>query len=98
MDVQLAADMATVFAKLGERDSAHVYLDRALAADSTNPMVQYCAALTHWQWNDRERAIGWLEKSVHGGYPVVWLRDSPIFREWREVPRFRALVGDSITK
>ncbi|MEO5616218.1 MAG: protein kinase [Candidatus Eisenbacteria bacterium] len=98
VDLELAANLATVFPKLGHPDSARVHIASALALDSANTTVQYCAALTHWQLAERARALDWLERAVRGGYPVVWLRDSPIFREWREVDRFRVLVGDTLTK
>ena len=39
--------------------------------------------------------MSWLEKSVRGGYPVVWLRDAPMFKEWRRVAEFRALIGEA---
>jgi serine/threonine-protein kinase len=94
-DVMIPANLATVFARLGQTDSARVYLERAVSADSANPMVQYCAALTHWQLGEKAVAIAWLQKSVHGGYPIRWLRDSPIFHEWRAVPEFRALVDEA---
>ena len=89
----IPANLATVFPKIGQADSARVYLRRAVAADSLNPMVQYCAALTEWQLGDRSHALQSLQKSVAGGYPIVWLRDSPIFDEWRDAPAFRELVG-----
>ena len=66
-----------------------------MRADSANSMVQYCAALTYWQLNEKDRGVAWLEKSVQGGYPTAWLRDSPIFQEWRANPAFRALVGEA---
>ena len=94
-DVMISANLATVFPKLGQPDSARLYIARAVSADSANPMVDYCAALTYWQLDRRDAAIGWLEKSVHRGYPVTWLRDSPIFREWRAVPAFGALVKEA---
>jgi len=95
-DVALASNLATLYARIAEPDSARWYLAQALAADSTVPDVQMNAALTHWQLGDRERAIGWIERSVRGGYPVTWLRDSPVFREWRVNDRFRALLGDTL--
>jgi len=54
--------------------------------------VQLCAALTWWQLGDRKRALTWLERAVRNGYPVAWLRDSPVFAAWRPEPAFRALV------
>ncbi len=94
----IPANLATVFPKLGQPDSASIYIARALGADSANPMVDYCAALTFWQLDRKDDAIAWLEKSVHGGYPVTWLRDSPIFQEWRAVPAFAALVAEAHSK
>ena len=94
-DVMISANLATIFPKLGQPDSARLYIARAVAADSANPRVHYCAALTYWQLNRKEVAIASLEKSVHEGYPVTWLRDSPIFQEWRAVPAFVTLVGEA---
>jgi hypothetical protein len=94
----IPANLATVFPKLGQPDSARRYLSRALAADSTNPMVGYCAALTYWQLDRKHEAIDWLGRSVRAGYPTVWLRDSPIFHAWREDPAFRAVIGETGTK
>ena len=94
-DVMIPANLATVFPKLGRPDSARVYLHRALDADSTNTMVMYCAALTCWQLEEKDRAIKWLVKAVRGGYPAGWLRDSPIFREWRDQEGFRALIASA---
>src|SRR6185436_18033228 len=95
-DAMIPANLAMVFARIGQPDSARSYLFRAVSADSTSPMVGYCAALTNWQLGERPRAIAWLRQSVHGGYPTAWLRDSPIFGEWRVVPEFRMLAGLSL--
>jgi hypothetical protein len=81
-----------VYPKLGQADSARESLARAIAGDSTNSYVAYCAALTFWQLNEREPAISWLKRAVAEGYPVTWLRDSPVFHEWRDVAAFRTLV------
>jgi tetratricopeptide (TPR) repeat protein len=94
-DVMIEAGLASMFPKLGQPDSARIYIARAVAADSANPMIQYYAALTLWQLHEKSRALAWLERAVKGGYPVTWLRDSPVFHEWREVPEFRALVGEA---
>ncbi|NOT33882.1 MAG: protein kinase [Candidatus Eisenbacteria bacterium] len=92
-DVMIPAHLATLLPKLGQPDSARTELRRALAADSANSMVQYCAALTLWQLGERDRATTWLERAVQGGYPLAWLRDSPIFEEWRAERRFGALIA-----
>jgi tetratricopeptide (TPR) repeat protein len=90
-DAAIPATLATVYPKLGQSDNARASLARAMA-DDKNAYVAYCAALTYWQLNEREQAMSWLERAVAEGYPVIWLRDSPVFHEWREVAAFRALV------
>jgi tetratricopeptide (TPR) repeat protein len=92
-DVTIPAYLSAAFPKLGEPDSARVYLQNALRADSTDATVQCCAALTLWQLAEREQAVGWLEKAVRSGYPVTWLRDSPMFEEWRGDTTFRAIIA-----
>jgi eukaryotic-like serine/threonine-protein kinase len=94
-DVMIPAYLSTVFPKLGQPDSARAYLRQALAADSANAMVQCCAALTCWQLSERDQAVRWLDRAVHNGYPVAWLRDSPVFREWNAREDFRALLAQS---
>ena len=94
-DVMVPANLSTVFPKIAQPDSASIYLGQALATDSSNVMVQYCAALTLWQLSQPDQAIRWLNKAVEGGYPVAWLRDSPVFREWRTQPGFRAILERS---
>jgi serine/threonine-protein kinase len=95
VDPQIPANLATEFPKLGQPDSARIYLAQALAADSNNTWVQYCAALTHWQLGDRPQALTWLERAVAGGYSIAWLRDSPVHHEWRQEARFRTLLAAS---
>jgi eukaryotic-like serine/threonine-protein kinase len=95
-DAMIPANLATVFPKLGQPDSARAYLSRALAADSMNSQVQVCAALASWQLSDKSRALVWLQKAVQGGYPIAWLRDSPVFQEWREEGAFRTLVASAV--
>jgi tetratricopeptide (TPR) repeat protein len=86
------AVLSTVFPKIGQADSARAYLARALRADSTNSRIQQCAALTWWQLGDRTQALASLERAVRGGYPVAWVRDSPMFEDWRAEPAYRALI------
>ncbi|HKQ56867.1 MAG TPA: serine/threonine-protein kinase [Candidatus Eisenbacteria bacterium] len=96
-DAMTVANLSTVFPKLGQPDSARVYMARALAADSANPMVQMCAAITCRQLGDSARANAWLARAVEGGYPVPWLRDSPVFQEWRRESGFQSLIAGAGT-
>jgi serine/threonine-protein kinase len=88
-DATILATLATMFPKIGEPDSARMMLQEALSIDSLNSRVQYQAALTQWQLGDHDAAIRWLRRSVDSGFPAVWLRDSPVHRDWRQDPGFR---------
>jgi len=92
-DHVIPAWLATIFPKLGQPDSARVYLASAIRSDSTNATIQYCAALTYWELAERSRAIHWIEKAVQNGYPALWLRDSPMFEDWRGEEAFRAIIA-----
>ena len=92
-DIMIPAMLSSVFPRIGQPDSARVQLALALRADSTNSRVQHYAALTLWELGDRGRAIAWLAKSVQGGYPLAWIRDSPMFQDWRGEEAFRALIA-----
>jgi tetratricopeptide (TPR) repeat protein len=94
-DAMIAARLSTVFPKLDAPDSARVMLQEALALDSLNSRVQYQAALTLWQLGDHDSAIRWLQRSIAGGFPAVWVRDSPVHRDWRQDPEFQALIASS---
>jgi len=87
--------MADVFPKLGEADSARVHLAEALAGAPDDVNILYRAALTHWQLADTTAALECLERSVTGGYPPAWVRDSAVFDAWRPSPRFQVLVGSA---
>ena len=92
-DPMIPAHLASTLPKLGEPDSAKAMLREALALDSLNSRVQYQAALTQWQLGDRGVAMDWLRRAVAGGFPVAWLRDSPVHRDWHADPGFRALLA-----
>jgi serine/threonine-protein kinase len=94
-DPSIPATLATALARLGERDSARVMLVQSLAIDSLSSDVQYHAALTEWQLGERIAAMDWLRRAVTGGYPLPWIRDSPVHRDWRADPGFLALVSSA---
>jgi tetratricopeptide (TPR) repeat protein/TolB-like protein len=94
-DPLTAAALATIYPKLGEPDSARAMMARALALDSLNTYVQYDVALAQWELGDRRSAIEWLTRSVASGFPVAWVRDSPVHRDWRGEPGFDALLASA---
>lgn len=91
----ILANLAQVYPKVGRPDSAAICIQASMANERENPMIQYCAAITYWQLEQKDHAIEWLERSVVGGYPVSWLRDSPVFDEWRSNDRFQQILHAS---
>jgi len=92
-DVWILGNLAPVYARIGEPDSARAALARALDGNEGNPTFQYDAALTWWELGEPDTAVAWLGKAVAGGFPVRWIEDSPMFEAWHEVPEFRDLVN-----
>ncbi len=84
--------LADIYPKLGLADSARVHLRNALEVAPGDVNVLYRAALSYWQLGDSTAALDCLERSVSGGYPLPWIRDSAVFDAWRDAPRFKALV------
>ncbi|MBD3336125.1 MAG: protein kinase [Candidatus Eisenbacteria bacterium] len=91
-NAMIRANLAQIYPKIGMPDSARAYIEGAIAREPENPMIQYCAAVTFWQLGQPATALEWLGRSVAGGYPTSWLRDSPMFDAWRSEERFERIV------
>jgi tetratricopeptide (TPR) repeat protein len=87
------AYLANILPKLDRPDSAAAYLEQALTLSPDDYDVQYYAALVNRQLGRPAEALDWLARAIEGGYPRVWIRDSPVFDAWRDTPRFRNLVA-----
>ncbi|NNF06123.1 MAG: tetratricopeptide repeat protein, partial [Candidatus Eisenbacteria bacterium] len=90
--IAVKAQLAPALIKLGEPKRAREYMDEALSKRSSDPMIQFLAALTLWQLFEPETALDFLEESIEGGYPLVWIQDSAVFDDWRDNRRFQALT------
>jgi serine/threonine-protein kinase len=91
-DVYALAMIADMYPKIGEPDSAWIYVDRALALEPENSWLLQYAALVRWQTGHHEEAWSWLEKAVARGFSRAWLRDSAVFDDWRADARFEKLM------
>ena len=86
---------APTLARIGEREKAIDWLERAMFIDPDDPIVSYNAACTYTQLDEIEKAFAALEKwaSNSGSEMEMWLQTDSDFDKIRADPRFAALTS-----
>ncbi|MDH3291608.1 MAG: protein kinase [Gemmatimonadota bacterium] len=86
---------AGCLARLGRGEEGIAWTDRALAIDSTDPVVVYAAACVHAVLGRDDEALDGLERALDAGFGNKgWIRNDPDFASLREHPRFLALLAE----
>jgi serine/threonine protein kinase/tetratricopeptide (TPR) repeat protein len=92
-DAVAHAACANALAKLGRSSEAAAAMDKALKLDPTSQNALYSAAVVALLRGTNDVALGWLQRSVSAGYPLVDLQHDPEFKSIRDDPAFpRAAV------
>jgi serine/threonine-protein kinase len=91
------ADLAQMYARVDSVARSQEMMDEALSRGPDHPYVLYSCAIANWELGNRDRAISQLEEAILNGWPESWMRDSPVFDDWRSDPRFAALVSEPST-
>jgi adenylate cyclase len=84
---------ATELSRLGEREKAFQWVNRALALDPEDGAVLYGIACVYALLGEDERALDALERGIRAGFGRrEWAEKDPDFASLRESPRFRKLL------
>ena len=93
-DAVAHATAANALAKLSRSNEAAAEIDRALKIDPTNQTVLYSAAVVASLRGNSDVAVGWLQRAVSAGYPVVDLQHDPEFKSAQADPSFPSRIAE----
>jgi tetratricopeptide (TPR) repeat protein len=86
---------AGCLARLGRQEDSMAWTDRALAIDSTDPVVVYAAACVYAVLGRDDDALDGLERALNAGFGnKSWIRNDPDFVSLRQHPRFLELLTE----
>jgi serine/threonine protein kinase/tetratricopeptide (TPR) repeat protein len=84
--------IAGYYSMLGDRKQSLHYLEQALHYGSKDKEIYMIAASVYNQFGDTGLALEWLAKSVQSGYPPQMLKNSPVFMNLANNPRYQELM------
>ncbi|MEO8217155.1 MAG: protein kinase [Acidobacteriota bacterium] len=84
---------AQCLVELGEPDKAAEWIERALAIDPDEPIIQYNAGCVYAALGRRDEALACVEASVNKGLLFKgWIENDPDLNPIRDDPRFKVLM------
>jgi serine/threonine protein kinase/tetratricopeptide (TPR) repeat protein len=87
---------ASILVALGEPERAMEWIERALAIDPEEPIIQYNSACAYVNLNKFEEALNCLELAVgQSSLSREWVLNDPDLDPLRADPRFKALLDES---
>ncbi len=91
-DASALAFTADYYAMLDQERQAKEQLTRALQTAPTDPDVLFRAAILYNHFEDTEKTLDFLTRSVAAGFSRTTIRDTPDFDRLRTNQRFRVLL------
>jgi eukaryotic-like serine/threonine-protein kinase len=92
-DIDVLSDLSEYYAMLNDRKQALAYLDQAFRYGHSEKELLASAAEVYNQLGETGLALEWMTKAVQAGYSTSKFRDSVVFRNMVDNPRFREIVG-----
>jgi Flp pilus assembly protein TadD len=93
-DPAVHADVAAVYAKMGEPEEAARQIGRALQLDPRSTKAMYKAAVVAAVAGRRREAVDWIQQAVGGGYSRSQIDRDPEFATLRDDPAFREALKE----
>ena len=91
-DAGLLGDIASCYARMGERKNAQEHLDRSLKLGHSDKDLLFNAAVVYMDMDEQRVALEWLQKAVAAGYSPSRIQSSPTFDGLRGNPRFQQIL------
>jgi eukaryotic-like serine/threonine-protein kinase len=91
-DAGVLAQLASYYSMNGDKETALMTIQSALAIAPEDAEVRYKAAIIYLQFKDLDKTLEWLEKAVSSGYSRATIQDAPNFDSLWANPRFQKLI------
>jgi tetratricopeptide (TPR) repeat protein/TolB-like protein len=91
-DAKIMSYLASYYAMLQRAPMAQSFLERAVGADSSDPMIMFRIAETYELLHYREQALVWIEKALDTGLPRIVVEYHPGFGDLRADTRFQRIM------
>jgi eukaryotic-like serine/threonine-protein kinase len=92
-DVDVLSDLSEYYAMLNDKKQALTYLSQAFRYGHSEKELLASAAEVYNQLGETGLALEWMTKAIQTGYSTSKFRDSVVFRNLVDNPRFQEIVG-----
>jgi serine/threonine protein kinase/tetratricopeptide (TPR) repeat protein/TolB-like protein len=92
-DVEVLSDLSEYYAMLNDKKQALAYLGQAFRYGHSEKELLASAAEVYNQLGVTGLSLEWMTKAIQSGYSTSKFRDSVVFRNLVDNPRFQEIVG-----
>jgi serine/threonine-protein kinase len=92
-DVEVLSDLSEYYSMLNDKKQALAYLDQAFRYGHSEKELLASAAEVYNQLGETGLSLEWMTKAIQSGYSTSKFRDSVVFRNLVDNPRFQEIVG-----